>query len=214
MHPSMRGFKFRYTRSHRQQGPAKLNTHPRQEPFVPWPGLMSSDIDWLGPEGDGCCLKVVTGSQVNSAPARGWEQGAFLSFCTFHIFNHTSPPPPFFSGILVASWYFCIYIEYNLKEEPSWKEFHWLLKVFNNCSVRWDPERGWREILSTTQHKNYMTQECDKVCTLSLVRLSTFSHQESFLAKTQEEASGPAAAAGWGRQVTTLLAVAVRAEWE
>ena len=44
--------------------------------------------------------------------------------------------------------------------------------------------------------------------------MSTFSHQESFLVKTQEELPSPAVAAGWVVPVTAFLATTVRAKWE
>lgn len=58
------------------------------------------------------------------------------------------------------------------------------------------------------------SQESDEICALSLERMSTFSHQESFLVKTQEELPSLAVAAGWGGQVTTFLTTAVRAKCE
>lgn len=59
-----------------------------------------------------------------------------------------------------------------------------------------------------------ISQGFNKVCTLSLVTISTFPHWENFLVKTQEAVPSPAVVAGRGSQVTMFLATAVHAKWE
>ena len=50
---------------------------------MPWPSLMTSDVDWPGIAGDGCCLKV----NITRAPF----SRSLFTFCWFLLLCGTYP---------------------------------------------------------------------------------------------------------------------------